>query len=203
MIIVMDDETYVPKDPQHVPGREFYSATSRTSIPFHQRSKTRKKYAGKLMIWQAIDEDGNISKPFVTDKTMNWEVYLHCLKKFLLPFIKKHQTDTPVLFWPGMATCHYQKDVKKFLEQNKIEFVQKIDNAPCVPHLRPIDKLWALCKQEYKKEVSPANSIQEMEKKWSKISKRVANMPGQALFHGLRGKLRLTARKGVYAVLAK
>uniref|UniRef100_A0AC35UC14 H15 domain-containing protein n=1 Tax=Rhabditophanes sp. KR3021 TaxID=114890 RepID=A0AC35UC14_9BILA len=33
MVIVMDDETYVPKDPQHVPGREFYSATSRTSIP--------------------------------------------------------------------------------------------------------------------------------------------------------------------------
>uniref|UniRef100_A0AC35U2J0 DDE_3 domain-containing protein n=1 Tax=Rhabditophanes sp. KR3021 TaxID=114890 RepID=A0AC35U2J0_9BILA len=102
-----------------------------------------------------------------------------------------------------MATCHYQKDVKKFLEENKINFVDKIENAPCVPHLRPIEKFWALCKAEYKKEVSPSTSVKEMEKTWTKISKRVANKSGQALFDGLRGKLRLTAREGVYAVLSK
>uniref|UniRef100_A0AC35TUS9 DDE_3 domain-containing protein n=1 Tax=Rhabditophanes sp. KR3021 TaxID=114890 RepID=A0AC35TUS9_9BILA len=199
----MDDETYVPMDPKNVPGREFYSATSRTAIPINVRARTKKKYAGKFMIWQAIDENGNITKPFVTDKSMNWEVYLHCLNKFLLPFIKKHQTDTPMLFWPDMATCHYQKDVKKFLKENKINFVDKIENAPCVPHLRPIEKFWALCKAEYKKEVSPSTSVKEMEKTWTKISKRVANKSGQALFDGLRGKLRLTAREGVYAVLSK
>uniref|UniRef100_A0AC35TPZ9 DDE_3 domain-containing protein n=1 Tax=Rhabditophanes sp. KR3021 TaxID=114890 RepID=A0AC35TPZ9_9BILA len=203
MIIVMDDETYVPKDPKNVPGREFYSATSRTGLPLSQRIKTKTKYPGKFMIWQAIDENGNISKPFVTDKSMNWQVYLVCLRQFLFPFIRKHQTGTPVLFWPDMATCHYKKEVLDELRAKNINFVEKIDNAPAVPHLQPIEKFWALCKAEYKKETSPANTIKEMEKVWSKISKRVAKKSGQALFERIRGKLRLTSRKGVYAVLDK
>jgi hypothetical protein len=43
------------------------------------------------MVWKCLDEDGNASQPWTTNKTMNSDRYLEeCLKKRLLPFIKKY-----------------------------------------------------------------------------------------------------------------
>lgn len=113
-------------------------------VPQHQRTCPKKKFAKSFLIWQAIDELGNVSKPFISDRTMNAEIYLEeCVKARLIPFIKEYHSTDKVLFWPVMATCHYASIVTDYLEKANIEFVQKKQNAPNVPQARGIERFWA------------------------------------------------------------
>ena len=73
----------------------------------------------------------------------------------MIPFIKKHHKIDEVVFWPDMASSHYSKIVTSHLKLENVEFVARNENAPNVPHLRPIEKFWAICKQEYKKLQNP------------------------------------------------
>ena len=99
------------------------------------------------MIWQIIDEDGNVSKPLVTKGTMNLSTYLKCLKEYLLPFIKKYKNKN-ILFWQDMAARHYSKEVTEWMTSRKeFKFVSRKNNAPNVSQARPIEKFWAICKQ--------------------------------------------------------
>ena len=51
------------------------------------------------MVWKCFDEDGNCSTPFISDKTITGKIYLNeCMKRRLLPFIKKyHNIDDVIL----------------------------------------------------------------------------------------------------------
>ena len=40
-----------------------------------------------------------------------------------------------VLFWPDLVTCHYKKE--NFLSENGIAFVEKAENPPNAPQIRP------------------------------------------------------------------
>ena len=99
-----------------------------------------------------IDQEGNVSEPFVTKETMKGTNYLNCLKECLVPFINKHHKNNKILFWPEMAPCHYAKEVTKWMTENNINFFKKNENAPNVPQARPIERFWAICKREYKKQ---------------------------------------------------
>jgi transposase len=52
------------------------------------------------------------------------------------------------VFWPDLAFAHYAKDKLVRLEELKIEYVQKEENPPNVPHIRPIEKFWANLKRK-------------------------------------------------------
>lgn len=54
LICVMDDETYVPADPDQVPGRQFYSELSDYPLDESQKVKKVEKYPAKFLVWQAI-----------------------------------------------------------------------------------------------------------------------------------------------------
>jgi hypothetical protein len=73
-----------------------------------------------------MDEDGNISKPYFCQGSMNKEIYIkECIKKRLLPFIRQHHEIDKILFWPDLATCHYAKVVIDFLQRQNMSFVPK------------------------------------------------------------------------------
>ena len=59
------------------------------------------------MIWQCLDEHGNVSEPYVSRETMNGKIFLEVLKKRLLPFIQKYRKIENVIFWMDLATCHF------------------------------------------------------------------------------------------------
>src|ERR1700722_9190289 len=119
------------------------------------------------MIWQAIDELGNTSEPFLCPGKMNQHVYLEeCLKKRLIPFIKKYHNLEDVLFWPDLATCHYAKLVQNYLQQEKVDFLQKKKNPPNVPQARGIDKFWSMCKEEYSARKVPAKNDRSFIQIW-------------------------------------
>lgn len=121
--ILMDDETYVKADPRQIPGNNFYYAKFRGGIPSKYKYICEDKFAKKYMVWQAICSCGMKSAFFVTDRTMNAEMYRNeCLQKRLFPLIRKHNSS--VLFWPDLASIHFAAQTAQWYEDNKIQFVE-------------------------------------------------------------------------------
>ena len=155
---------------------------------FHQKKKVKSKtkFFQKYLVWQCIDEHGNVSKPYVSKGTMNSKTYKsECVLKRLIPFIKKRD----VLFWPDLASCHYTAEVTECLRENKIKFVEKRKNAPNVPQARPIERFWALCKKKYAERLKPAKNLRSFAQIWAKISREVAEKHGRAIMRNFRKRL--------------
>lgn len=96
-LIVMDDETYVPADPDQVQSKEFYSVVPGHELPESAKVKPVEKYPKKFLVWQAIAQDGSVSKPYIQQGTMKSDDYLQkCVIPILIPFIKSF--NKPVLF---------------------------------------------------------------------------------------------------------
>uniref|UniRef100_A0A158P4G2 Tc1-like transposase DDE domain-containing protein n=1 Tax=Tetranychus urticae TaxID=32264 RepID=A0A158P4G2_TETUR len=200
-VLIMDDETYVPADPSQVPGRHFYTCRDPENVSIEHKIAQKAKFPKRFLVWQAIDELGNVSRPFISESTMTAEIYKkHCLKAILSKFIKKHHENAPVLFWPDMATVHYSKPVIAWLAENNIDSVGKDENCPNLPQARPIEKFWALCKAEYAKEKNPASNLEDFKKRWTEISKKVASESGLNLMKGVRAKLLKISQNGVFSV---
>lgn len=139
--VIMDDETYMELNPQESKKKEWYSVVPGHEPPEEDQITQKSKFPAKMLIWQAITQDGRVSPAFVTSGTMNKEVYRDkCLNAILKPWLRSLNIQTPVLFWPDKATCHYANDVQDFLKANKIEFVRKVDNPTSVPQCRPIER---------------------------------------------------------------
>lgn len=194
---VLDDETYVPLDPTQVAGDKYYLSDDEQETPVEDTLLPTGKFESRYMIWQAISEGGHISEPFVTNRTVNGEIYLkECIKKRLVPFIRKLNVQRPVLFWPDLATSHYVGAVLDELKKAGISIVPKRDNLPNVPQLRPIERFWALCKQRYCELNKPATNIASMKRIWTRISKQIATKSGKSLFKSFRSKLLKCAKQG-------
>lgn len=200
--IVMDDETYVPMDPTQVPGLQFYNEFSDSPLPIEDKIKPTIKFPKKFLVWQAIGQDGRVSEPFITSGTINQHIYLkECIQARLLPFLKSYGDEHKILFWPDMASSHYAKTVVEELKKNKIEFVTKEENAPNVPHCRPIEKFWAICKSHYKARNKMCKSLRSFSTFWRNISKKVALESGKELFLGLSSKLYSAGHRGILSPL--
>jgi len=201
-VLVIDDETYVPQDPEQVPGLHFYSQKNGSPVDDAVRFRGKTKFFKKFCVWQAIDQLGNVSAPYITTGTICSEIYLEeCLKKRLLPFILRHHSSDQVLFWPDLARPHYAKIVTEWLQRTGIEFVAAHHNPPNFPHCRPIEKFWALCKTEYAKRARVTKSLASFRRIWSNISDRVAERSGKNLMEGIKTKLRSVRDGGALAPL--
>ena len=128
-------------DPNAAGGSKYYNFASTNSVPVEFITKPKEKFARKVMVWHAMDEDGNVSKPVFFEGTVNGRIYLQrCIKSVLVPFIIQHHRKKDILYWPDMATSHYTKEVIEYLRLQNIEFIPKSDNAPNVPQARGIEK---------------------------------------------------------------
>lgn len=197
-ILIIDDETYVPVDPSDVPGKQYFHSTTRDAVDYKQRVLPKAKFFNKYLVWQAIDQNGNISEPYICTGSMNSKVYLkECIIKRLIPFINKHHRQEDVVFWPDMATCHYASEVTQYLESTKIEYILKRNNAPNVPQARGIEMFWALCKKEYKKRTDKPKSLTAFKHRWTRLAKNVATKSGKAVMRRAAINLRKIGYKGV------
>lgn len=68
-VLIIDDETYVPIDPEDIPGTKYYHCKDPKEIPRQNKIKPKSKFFKKFLVWQALDENGNVSNPFISDKT--------------------------------------------------------------------------------------------------------------------------------------
>jgi hypothetical protein len=187
--ILMDDETYVKNDFKQLPGQKFYVSTIRGNVPDINKFVLQKKYAKKLMIWQAICSCGIKSKAFVTSLKMDRHLYMkECLKKRILPMIRSH--NVPVKFWPDLASCHYAKDTIKWYEDNNVDLIPKNMPPPNCPQLRPIEQYWAIVKRKLKKNGGEAKDAQQMLQKWNMHAGKVSSDVVQHMMGSIRKHVR-------------
>lgn len=151
LCIIEDDETFCKKDFKQLPGQQYYYQTKEIHVSNKFKYIKTEKFAPKILVWQAICSCGLKSSLFVTNKILTSDIYIkECLEKRLLPFIRKHKTQT--IFWPDLAAIHYAKKVIKWFDDNNIEFVPKHMNPPNCPEQRVIETFWAIVKKNLIKE---------------------------------------------------
>ena len=131
---IIDDETYMELDPQEANKKQYFSIVPGYEIDEKDKVVQKSKLPARMMVWQAIAEDGRLSPAYVCKINMNGEVYREeCLKKILLPWIRSLTLTRPVLFWPDKASSHYSRIAIEFLKENNIRYVSKADNPTSVP----------------------------------------------------------------------
>ena len=74
-VIIMDDETYVPLDPKHIKLQKFFNCEDKKTVPNNVRFRGKPKFFRKYLVWQAIDQFGNVSKPYVQKGTIHVREY--------------------------------------------------------------------------------------------------------------------------------
>lgn len=200
-ILIIDDETYVLQNPAETPGRQFFHAKDPSKVKTEDKIKCASKFPKKYLVWQALDQFGNVSDPYVHEGCMNSQVYLQkCVIDRLIPFIKKYHKIENVIFWPDLATIHYAKTVKEEIEKN-VTLVLKDENPPNVPHLRPIEKFWAQCKKKYSKLRDKVDTLKKFRFRWEKVSNEVANSSGKALMADVKKKIKYEMDNGLKSSL--
>jgi hypothetical protein len=200
VVIIMDDETYFPSDPSEVHGIEYYHTSDKSLIDKHLTVKGVEKYPHRFLVWQAISSNGQRSQPFITTgQAINGALYLQqCIKQRLLPFIDQHYQRGQVLFWPDLATAHYQKDVLAALQEYGIEVVPRKKNPPNLPQARPIERYWALVKQIYHRRKKPAKNLTSFKLMFKNDSRQVSDESVLTLMGNVPHLLYQIGYKGVY-----
>lgn len=193
--IIMDDETYVKVDPKQIPGQTFYVAKKRLGVPDKYKFVQICKFGKKLLIWQAICSCGMKSKAFVVTSTMTSDLYIsECLQKRLLPFIRKH--NSPVKFWPDLASCHYSLDAMAWYESNGVDFIPKDMNPPNVPEFRPIEKFWAIGKRKFKATRRSIRNASDMLGVWNQTVAKIESTTVRTMMGRIKTKVRKFLRTG-------
>lgn len=143
--IVMDDESYFPMSGQNIPGNDGFYTSDRSGCDSDFKNKTKHKFPMKIMVWIAISESGHSAPYFARGHgSVNSEIYAKkCIRERLTRFIRTHHSDGQYIFWPDGATVHYGQPSKDAYIENGIKFVERDDNPPNVPQLRPIERFWA------------------------------------------------------------
>lgn len=201
-VLILDDESYFPKDPSQVAGLQFYHSSDKTHVPDKLKVKGIAKFPPRFLVWQALAEDGSRSAPFICyNQTITADVYLqHCIKERLIPFISANFPGKNVLFWPDLATAHYAADVTAYLRNQGIAMVDKSKNLPNCPHLRPIERYWQFVKEHYKKRKKGPKNLRSFQRMYREDSSKVADDLVKSIMGTMRKKIRKVGNSGVYSV---
>ena len=160
LIFILDDESYFTLSNSTLAGNNCYYSDNVETTPDEVKHNLKSKYEEKVLVWLALSSKG-ISKPFFvrSKQAINQNVYLdECIKRRLIPFIKKHPNH---IFWTDLASSHYAKKVLNYLNEQKVNFVEKVDNPANVPEARPVEDFWGDLKRAvYNKNWSAKNVVQ-------------------------------------------
>jgi transposase len=124
---IIDDEKYFTLRNYNQSGNGYFYSSNKSLTPGSVKFKFKQKYEQKIMLYIAISSNG-VSKPYfcLSKNAIHRTVYINkCLKKILLPFIKKYHSDDKYIFWPDKASAHYAQDTQKYLNTQNVHFVAK------------------------------------------------------------------------------
>ena len=151
------------------------------------------KYPHKLLVWLTMCPR-EITRPIIlpTAGNVTGEVYCEkCLKGFLLPFTESESQhpDHDVLFWSDVATAHYARQTTKLLEEAGVPIVARdMKNPPCTPHIRPIEDLWGLIKQQFDQGRWQATSDAQLKRRIQQVIRDIDPKVPQKMVAGLSAR---------------
>jgi transposase len=188
---VLDDESYFTLTGAQNSGY-YVESNKQNEVPDNIRLKFREKFCPKVLVWVAISKRG-ISSLCIRKsnaEALNSEIYIsECLNKHLLPFLKENYPSGHFLFWPDLASCHYSRATLSWLREQKIPFVEKENNPPCAPQIRPIERFWAHLKEKVYEGGWTADSQQQLISRIRRKVKLFDNLYFQKLFLHFTNKI--------------
>lgn len=201
--VIMDDESYFSICDHRLSENSGFYSLDPAAAPNDVKYKQMEKFPPKIMVWVAVSPRG-ISTPFflpVSHRALTADTYKAILSKHLLPFIRRLYPDGDYVFWPDLASCHYATSVREFLAEENIPFVEKTDNPPNCPQLRPIENFWAMWKSRVYANGWEAQTVQQLTARMKRKLKEVDMDAVQRMMEGVRRKLRKAKDSGVRSVL--
>lgn len=201
--IVMDDESYFTLDGSGMPGNRGFYTTNSKQAPVNVAYYGKKKFPERVMVWCAISASA-VSEVFILEQgqRVDHKIYIDILKSRLLPYIDRNYTSRDqVVFWPDLATCHYHKDVITWLEGENIKTIQKHENPPNAPAIRPIENFWGCLKQAVYSNNWRATSKKQLIRRIKLKLKDINIDRCQALMGNLKTKVRKAADQGLISVI--
>lgn len=202
-VIIMDDEKYFTLSHSEMKGNDGFYTDNVENCPDNVKYKAKKKFEDKILVWCAISESG-VSRPYVghvRGEAVNANVYTErCLPK-LLQFINTTHPRDEIIFWPDLASCHYARTTRTWLEAQNIPFVPKADNPPNVPQARPIEDFWGLLTRKiYDNGWEAQNEAQLRGRIYQKIREIDINIVQNMMGH-VRQKLRTIEDHGPLSLM--
>jgi hypothetical protein len=161
---ILDDESYFTLSNSTLAGNDIFYTDNLEDVPEDARYKKQSKFEKKVLVWIAISPKGMSSAYFLpAGLAINQDVYLEeCLKKHLLPFIRKYHVNDNYVFWPDLASSHYARKVTTWLEEQNIDFVPRDINPANLPEVRPIEDFWAYLKRKVYADNFQAKTVAEL-----------------------------------------
>ncbi|KAL4492613.1 hypothetical protein ABPG72_007726 [Tetrahymena utriculariae] len=196
---ILDDESYFTLSHGTIGGNNTFYSNNVNETPPSIKYSQKSKYEQKILCWICFSPSG-ISQPYFRESglAINQEIYLtECIKKKLVPFIKKYHSEEDYIFWPDLASSHYAKTVIDFLQQKQICFVDKKDNPANVPECRPIEDFWSMLKGLVYKNNYQANSLEQLVERIKLCIKKLDKNVVQELSNSVKKRLDKVRREGV------
>ena len=164
---ILDDEKYFTLSNSQINGNSNFYTNDVTLTPNEVMYKPKVKFEKKLLFYIAISEKGKSKfKIFPSGMAINQKVYQdECIKKCLIPFIDKYHSDDNYVFWPDKASSHYAKNTINLLNEEFVEFVEKIHNPTNLPQCRPIEDFFGYLSSIVYENGWSAENLSELEKK--------------------------------------
>jgi transposase len=201
--LILDDEKYFKLTGDNVMGNRLFYSTDPNNAPVDVKFQKKRKFEPKIMIWMAISSKG-ISDVYVhkSKQAIRQKIYIdQCIKKRLLPFIKKFHHDGNYLFWPDLATAHYGTITQEILQHNHVPYVSRQDNPPNVPQARPIETVWTQLERKVFENNWEGKNLTALIRRIKQKAKELDQKMLQDMIEGVRRKLRVMWRDGLYSVL--
>uniref|UniRef100_A0A158P527 Tc1-like transposase DDE domain-containing protein n=1 Tax=Tetranychus urticae TaxID=32264 RepID=A0A158P527_TETUR len=201
--IIYDDESYFPLNNTHNGTDKGYYASKRGQEKENLVYKARAKFGAKLCVWIAISKKGHSQPFFIPAKcALNADSYSsECIRKRLFPFIQKNYQEKRYIFWPDGASCHYARTTIDTLNELGIKFIEKEQNPPNIPQLRPIERFWAHLKQKVYEGGWSASSYPSLKARINSKLKEFDQNYFARLCANDRNKIAKAAKHGVLSVL--
>lgn len=199
---ILDDESYFTFSHSDKNANVGFWSKDVKSTPYDVKFAKKKKLEKKLLVWVAISSRG-ISRPFIAPSglAINQKVYLkRCIERGLIPFIKKYHSDGNYVFWPDLASSHYAKSVVQYFVDNNVHFVEKQDNPPCVPELRPIENFWSILKGLVYAKGWEAKSVEQLKSRIKYCLKKVDRELVQRMVTSVPNKIDRVRRYGIESI---
>ncbi|RWS18614.1 uncharacterized protein B4U80_08044, partial [Leptotrombidium deliense] len=197
--LIIDEESSFDCNPRN----NTYYALNKKSVPKEIKFCHVKKFPKKIMVWIAISRRGISTPYFVPDSaSMNMKRYSRfCVTNRLSKFINKHHKNSKYVFWPDNASCHYGSVTLQTLEKLNIAYVPKSHNPANVPHLRPIERFWALLKQKVYSDGFVAENLNDLKRRIISKLKLLDITVVNNLMNNLESKIRKAACNGPDSIL--
>jgi hypothetical protein len=199
MAFVLDDESYCTLSHSNINGNDNFYTSAINLTPPEVKFKTKAKYEPKLLVWIAASPKG-LSKPFVAPSglAINAEIYQEeCIRKRLIPFVRKYHSDGKYVFWPDLASSHYANTTIDLLIDENVPYVEKYENPANTPEVRPIEDLWGVLKGMIYENGWTAKNLDELEKRIRLCVRKIDITSVQRIFEKTLTRLDNIRRFGV------